>query len=162
MKPTEDYIESIILEETKKYLEEIRALDPELYKQVLQKIGAGAKGAYEKGYIPFTEPHRAADRLAQAKSSEWEVYIMVMGGPHGREAPLQDWPSDPNDRKIVEQFLTQLHGYQEGEVLDQEGNPLVPWREIQKLVMKEMDKFRQQQMSEVIKEEVVKYLKENE
>tara|TARA_R110000824_G_scaffold3253_5_gene15486 strand:- start:2416 stop:2874 length:459 start_codon:yes stop_codon:yes gene_type:complete len=152
MKPTEDYIDSIILKETKKYLEEIRALDPELYKQVLQKIGARAKGAYEKGYVPFTEPHRTAFRKEISDSSTWEVLIMVMGDPNGREAPLQDWPAGEGDRKIVQQFLSH-HGAD----LDS------PWSTVQELALKEMEKYRKrQQLAEIIKEEVVKYLKENE
>ena len=152
MKLTEEQIKQIIREETFRHLEEIRALDPELYKQVLQRIKSTGKGAYEKGYVPFTEPHRAADRKAMAKSSEWEVYIMVMGDPQGREPALQDWPKDPYERKAVEQFLSQR-----GEPVDS------PWYTVQELAIEDMKKFRQrQQLKEIIKREVVKFLKENE
>ncbi len=167
MKLTKDNIKQIVLEETQKYLEEIRALDPELYKQVIQSIRAGGKKAYARGHVPFTEPHRARARDALLPEHAAEVMIMVYGDPKGVVcpgcAPLKDWPTDPADREIVKEFLTQLHNYPEDEVLDQEGNPLIPWSAVQREAMMEMEKYKQRtQLEEIIKEEVIKYLKENE
>jgi len=153
MKLTEEQIKQIIREETFQYLEEIKgSLGAEKFQQFLQQMAAAGKGAYEKGYVPFTEPHRAADRVERAKSSEWEVYIMVMGDPQGRETPLQDWPEDPHEREAVKQFLSLR-----GKPVDS------PWYTVQQLAIEEMKKFRQrQQMAEIIKKEVIKFLKENE
>ena len=164
MKPTEEQIKQVILEETRNYLKEIEGrLGAKKFQLVLQKLAAAGRGAYEKGHVPFTDPHREAWRQSMAESSVWEVLIMVMGDPGGRAPAHKDWPNIPEDRNTVKEFLTQLHGYSEEEVFDQEGNPLIPWSEVQKLAMGEMEKYKQQQqMKEIIKEEIIKFLKENE
>ena len=149
---TEEEIKTIILEETIQYLEEIKGkLGPEKFQQFLQK----RKGVYEKGYVPFTKPHRAAAKKAGGAHSAWEVYIMVLGDVPGRggEPALKDWPDSPRDREVVKQYLN-LHGYSENE----------PWRTVQRLVLRDLEEFKKQQkqLAEIVKEEIIKHLKENE
>tara|TARA_Y100000034_G_C6894893_1_gene412384 strand:+ start:2186 stop:2659 length:474 start_codon:yes stop_codon:yes gene_type:complete len=132
MKLTEEKIKQIVLEETKKYLEEIEGrLGAEKFRQLLQQLGAAGAKAYKKGHIPFTEPHRTAFRKEIADSSTWEVLIMVLGDPQGREAPLQDWPTREEDREVVQQFLSTR-----GAPVDSS------WATVQKLAMEEMKKFK--------------------
>lgn len=166
MNLTEEQLKQIISEEVLEYLEEIRALNPELYDKVLSKL----KAPYEKGHIPFTKPHRAKQWAARSENARLDVLIMVFGEPGGIRpgaGKITSWDQlkdSPSDLESVEQYLTQIHGFNKGEIYDKDGSPLVPWTQVQQLARADLKASleQQRQLAEIIKEEVIKYLKENE
>ena len=126
MKLTEEKAKQIILDETLKYLEEIRALDPELFQKVMSKL----KTPYEKGYVPFTKPHRAKGRYqGQTEMARVDVLIMVFGEPGGLRpgsGKIKSWDQlkgSPSDLESVREYLTQVHGLSEDEIYDKDGKP---------------------------------------
>ena len=165
MNLTEEQLKQIISEEVLEYLEEIRALNPELYDKVLSKL----KAPYEKGHIPFTKPHRAK-WAGRSENARLDVLIMVFGEPGGIRpgaGKITSWDQlkdSPSDLESVEQYLTQIHGFNKGEIYDKDGSPLVPWTQVQQLARADLKASleQQRQLAEIIKEEVIKYLKENE
>ena len=165
MNLTEEQLKQIISEEVLEYLEEIRALNPELYDKVLSKL----KAPYEKGHIPFTKPHRAK-WAGRSENARLDVLIMVFGEPGGirpGSGKITSWDQlkdSPSDLESVEQYLTQIHGFNKGEIYDKDGSPLVPWTQVQQLARADLKASleQQRQLAEIIKEEVIKYLKENE
>jgi len=136
LKLAKSRLKQIIKEESERYLEEIRALDPEFYKQ-----------AYEKGHIPFTKPHRTADRRKSAEMSALDVMTMVYGDPKGTPG-YKEWPQIPQEHDAAVEYLTQIHGIPKDIVVDQEGNPRIPWSIVQALAKKDMEKYKQQQLAE--------------
>jgi hypothetical protein len=151
MKITEEQIKQIILEEVVEYLEEVRGLDPEQFQKIMK-------------YIPFTKQHRQEWEKDLKSTLTTDVYLMVMG----KDAPDQ-WPELEDDRGQVANWLANEYpDISRDQVIDPKtGIPRIKWPVIQKLVKnafrKEIKKKASgQSLEEIIKEEINKYLKENE
>jgi len=160
---TEEKINQIILEETLKYLEEIKgSMSGEEFKKFLK-------------YIPFTKAHRAAMASDDDGRKDLDVYELVMGGtgPAFAGQKLDVWPRDMQDRLLIANwFVRNVKGVSDPNmIIDTEtGKPKLKWPIVQKFVSKrflkepEVKDARKQALGlrEMIKEEVIKYLKENE
>jgi len=148
MKIKEEQAKEIIKEETQKYLEEIRALDPELFQKVMK-------------HIPFTKQHRQTAEKENARRGDTDVYMMVIGGPRIGE-PYDNWPDRPDEKDLIVNWLVNVYPD-----ISKEQALVLRWPVVQHLVRKAYKKDLRkmtsgQSLAETIKEEVVKYLKENE
>ena len=146
---TEQQIKDIILEEAKKYLEEIkRRMTPQDYDKFMQRYSASL--SYKSKY---PEP-----KTSQEQHDQEEVFFMVYGEARGdvtMEKPLEDWPLCPDvrpceDLLAVQRYLTRVHNIPYSNVIDEDGDPTMknPWSYVKALVAihsKDIDKIKQHQ-----------------
>jgi len=160
---TEEEIKQIIREETLDYLEEVK--------------GSMSLADFERflKHVPFTKPHRKAHGEEAGGIKDLEVYELVVGGPGQafRGKQRKDWPLDIEDKEIIASWFVRSYPDINSieDILDKRtGEPKMKWSLVQRLVKK---KFAQEPevrqakkrfagIEEIIKEEVIKYLKENE
>ena len=160
---TEEKINEIILEETLKYLEEIKgSMSPKDFEKFLK-------------YVPFTKAHRKAMSKSRDDLRDLDVYELVMGGsgPGFSGQKLDDWPKSMRDRlSIANWFVRNVEGVVDPNmIVDTEtGRTKLRWPIVQKFVSQKFSRepvvkqVRKQALGikEMIREEVIKYLKENE
>lgn len=160
---TEEKINEIILEETLRYLEEIKgSMSPADFERFLK-------------HVPFTKAHRKAFGAEIAGAKDLEVYELVMGGSgqafKGKQR--KDWPLEMQDKEIIAAWFVRNYPDVNSmeDILDlSTGVPKLQWSVVQRLVKEKFKhepevkqaKKRYAGLSEIIREEVIKYLKENE
>lgn len=160
---TEEKINEIILEETLKYLEEIKgSMSPKEFEKFLK-------------YVPFTKVHRSAMAKSAEGRKDLDVYELVMGGlgPSFKGKKLSDWPENTEEKMLIARWIHKnFVGIEDpSDIVDPKtGKHKLKWNIVQKLVKKkflqepEVKQVRKQifGVKEIIRKEVIKYLKENE
>tara|TARA_R100000008_G_scaffold80096_1_gene62271 strand:+ start:746 stop:1237 length:492 start_codon:yes stop_codon:yes gene_type:complete len=160
---TEEEINAIVLEETLLYLNEIKgSMSPRDFEKFLK-------------YVPFTKAHRKAMSKSQDDLKDLDIYELVMGGkgPGFSGQRLDDWPKSMRDRLLIANwFVRNVEGVVNPDmIVDTEtGRTKLRWPLVQRFVSQKFSRepvvkqVRKQALGikEIIKEEVIKYLKENE
>ena len=160
---TEQQIKDIILEEALKYIEEARgSMTSKQFQDFLK-------------HMPFTAAHREKFGVDAEERKNMEVYELVVGGTgqsyKGKQR--ESWPSDKEDKgKIASWFVRNYPDLNSVEDIlnPSTGVPKMKWNLVQQLVRKKFAQEPEVQqakkkyigLAEIIKEEVIKYLKENE
>ena len=175
MKTAKEEIKKIILDEMRRFIEEMTLEETLLNLEEIK--GSMSPEDFEKflKYVPFTKAHRRAMSKSKEELEDLDVYELVMGGtgPAFAGQKLDVWPRSMKDRLLIANwFVRNVKGVIDPNmIVDTEtGRTKLRWPLVQKFVGQKFSRepvvkqIKKQALGikEIIKEEVIKYIKENE